>query len=66
MLMNMLLDVEDDPAWHNVETEDEDADETSNYAFGQECLDKLSISLGGNNIVLIASELFLAFLAALE
>ena len=66
MLMNMLLDVEDDPAWHNAETEDEDADETSNYAFCQECLDRLSISLGGNTIVPIASELFPAFLATSE
>ncbi|KAK7826615.1 importin-5 [Quercus suber] len=66
VLMNMLLDVEDDPAWHNAETEDEDAGETSNYAFGQECLDRLSISLGGNTIVPVASELFPAFLAAPE
>ena len=66
MLMNILLDVEDDPAWHNAETEDEDADETSNYAFCQECLDRLSISLGGNTIVPIASELFPAFLATSE
>ena len=66
VLMNMLLDVEDDPAWHNAEIEDEDADETSNYAFGQECLDWLLISLGGNTIVPIASELFPAFLAAPE
>ncbi|KAK9986830.1 hypothetical protein SO802_031781 [Lithocarpus litseifolius] len=66
VLMNMLLDVEDDPAWHNAEAEDEDAGETSNYAFGQECLDRLSISLGGNTIVPVAAELFPAFLAAPE
>lgn len=66
VLMNMLLDVDDDPAWHNADTEDEDAGETSNYAFGQECLDRLSISLGGNTIVPVASELFPAFLAAPE
>ncbi|XLT57291.1 hypothetical protein HN873_049895, partial [Arachis hypogaea] len=28
ILMKMLLDIEDDPAWHSVETEDEDAGET--------------------------------------
>lgn len=66
ILMNMLLDIEDDPAWHTADTEDEDAGETDNYGFGQECLDRLSISLGGNSIVPVASELFPSFLAAPE
>lgn len=66
ILMNMLLDIEDDPAWHTADTEDEDAGETDNYGFGQECLDRLSISLGGNSIVPVASEMFPAFLAAPE
>ncbi|XP_010528743.1 PREDICTED: importin-5-like [Tarenaya hassleriana] len=66
VLMNMLLDIEDDPAWHSAETEDEDAGETSNYGFGQECLDRLAISLGGNTIVPVASEVFSSFLAAPE
>ncbi|XP_022966144.1 importin-5-like [Cucurbita maxima] len=66
ILMNMLLDIEDDPAWHTADTEDEDAGETDNYGFGQECLDRLSISLGGNSIVPVASEMFPVFLAAPE
>lgn len=66
ILMNMLLDIEDDPAWHNAETEDEDAGESSNYGFGQECLDRLSISLGGNTIVPVASDLLPVYLAAPE
>ncbi|XP_057437723.1 uncharacterized protein LOC130729888 [Lotus japonicus] len=66
VLMNLLLDIEDEPAWHAAETEDEDAGETSNYGFGQECLDRLSISLGGNTIVPVASELLPAYLAAPE
>ncbi|XP_022978077.1 importin-5-like [Cucurbita maxima] len=66
ILMNMLLDIEDDPAWHTADTEDEDAGETDNYGFGQECLDRLSISLGGNSIVPVASDLFPVFLAAPE
>eukprot|EP00262_Sarcandra_glabra_P020966 TRINITY_DN855_c0_g1_i1.p1 TRINITY_DN855_c0_g1~~TRINITY_DN855_c0_g1_i1.p1 ORF type:complete len:1178 (+),score=212.96 TRINITY_DN855_c0_g1_i1:195-3536(+) len=64
ILMEMLLDIEDDPAWHNAESEDEDAGESSNYSVGQECLDRLSISLGGNTIVPVASELLPAYLAA--
>ncbi|EOY10577.1 ARM repeat superfamily protein isoform 2 [Theobroma cacao] len=66
VLMNMLLDVEDEQDWYNAESEDEDAGETSNYAVGQECLDRLSISLGGNTVVPVASELFPVFLAAAE
>ncbi|KAL9329415.1 hypothetical protein ACSQ67_004418 [Phaseolus vulgaris] len=66
ILMKMLLDIEDVPAWHSAETEDEDAGETSNYSVGQECLDRLSISLGGNTIVPVASEQLPAYLAAPE
>ncbi|EEF36904.1 importin-5 [Ricinus communis] len=66
VLMGMLLDIEDDPVWHSAEVEDEDAGETSNYGFGQECLDRLSISLGGNTVVPVASEVLQAFLAAPE
>uniref|UniRef100_A0A7N0ZTG6 Importin N-terminal domain-containing protein n=1 Tax=Kalanchoe fedtschenkoi TaxID=63787 RepID=A0A7N0ZTG6_KALFE len=66
ILMTMLLDIEDDPAWHTAESEDEDAGETTNYSVGQECLDRLSISLGGNTIVPVASEIFPVYLAAPE
>lgn len=66
VLMKMLLDIEDEPAWHSAEAEDEDAGETSNYSVGQECLDRLSIALGGNTIVPVASELLPAYLAAPE
>ncbi|ONK65480.1 uncharacterized protein A4U43_C07F37540 [Asparagus officinalis] len=66
VLMKMLLDIEDEPAWHSAEVEDEDAGETSNYSVGQECLDRLSIALGGNTIVPVASELLPAYLAAPE
>ncbi|RYR53963.1 hypothetical protein S245_020863 [Arachis hypogaea] len=66
VLMNLLLDVEDDPTWHSAELENEDAGETSNYGFGQECLDRLAISLGGNTIVPVASELLPGYLAAPE
>ncbi|XWS71068.1 hypothetical protein CRYUN_Cryun03dG0105100 [Craigia yunnanensis] len=66
ILMRLLLDTEDDAAWHTAETEDEDAGETSNYSVGQECLDRLAISLGGNTIVPVASEQLPAYLAAPE
>lgn len=66
ILMKMLLDVEDDPAWYSAEPDDEDAGETSNYSVGQECLDRLSIALGGNTIVPVASEQLPVYLAAPE
>jgi importin-5 len=66
VLMQMLLDVEDDPAWHSAETEDEDAGEGNNYGVAQECLDRLAIAIGGNAIVPIASELLPQYLSAPE
>lgn len=67
ILMNMLLDVEDAREWHNADNEDqEDAGESSNYSVGQECLDRLSMALGGNTIVPVASELLPGYLSAPE
>ncbi|KAL1540937.1 importin-5-like [Salvia divinorum] len=66
ILMKMLTDVDDDPAWHSAETKDEDAGETTNYSVGQECLDRLAISLGGNTIVPVASDQLPAYLSAPE
>ncbi|GMH20087.1 hypothetical protein Nepgr_021928 [Nepenthes gracilis] len=66
VLMSMLLDIKDDPAWHSADSEDEDAGETSNYSVAQECLDRLSISLGGSTILPVASDLLPAYLAAPE
>ncbi|KAL9255453.1 Importin-5-like protein [Drosera capensis] len=63
ILMKMLCDIEDEPDWHGAETEDEDAGETTNYS---ESLDRLAISLGGNTIVPVASEVLPAYLAAPE
>lgn len=66
ILMQMLLDIEDDPAWHSAVTEHEDAGETTNYSVGQECLDRLAMALGGNTLVPVASEVFPVYLAAPE
>ncbi|KAJ7541709.1 hypothetical protein O6H91_10G072300 [Diphasiastrum complanatum] len=60
-LMKMLLDIEDEAAWHSAEVEDEEAGESSNYEVGQECLDRLAISLGGKTILPVASQLLPAF-----
>ncbi|KAJ3674613.1 hypothetical protein LUZ60_005229 [Juncus effusus] len=62
VLMKLLLDIDDEPAWHSAIEEDEDAGETSNYGVAQECLDRLAIAIGGNAVVPIASELLPAYL----
>ncbi|KAH7296218.1 hypothetical protein KP509_26G014000 [Ceratopteris richardii] len=57
ILLKMLLDIEDDPAWHSAEPEDENAGESNNYEVGQECLDRLANSLGGKAVLPVVSEL---------
>ncbi|KAG0582851.1 hypothetical protein M758_3G093200 [Ceratodon purpureus] len=61
-LMKMLLDIEDDPNWYVADTEDEDTGETADYEVGQECLDRLAISLGGNTVLPVASQLLPSFI----
>ncbi|KAL0911444.1 hypothetical protein M5K25_019586 [Dendrobium thyrsiflorum] len=64
VLMKMLLDIYDESTWHAAENEDEDAWETDNYNFGQECLDRLSIAIGGTTLVPVAFELFPIYLGS--
>ncbi|EPS59215.1 hypothetical protein M569_15595, partial [Genlisea aurea] len=66
ILMKMLLDVDDDPAWHTAEIKDEDAGETGNYSIGLECLDRLAIAVGGNTIFPVAAEQLPAYLSGPE
>eukprot|EP00897_Mesotaenium_endlicherianum_P006572 jgi/Mesen1/5943/ME000301S05074 len=66
ILMKLLLDIEDDPAWHTADSEDEDAGESSNYEVGQECLDRLAIALGGNSVIPVASQLLPEFLRSTD
>ncbi|KAH9315236.1 hypothetical protein KI387_023863 [Taxus chinensis] len=63
ILVNLLLDIEDASAWHTAEIENEDAGLTSNYEVGQECLDRLANSLGGNTILPVASELLPSYIS---
>uniref|UniRef100_A0A804M2E4 TOG domain-containing protein n=2 Tax=Zea mays TaxID=4577 RepID=A0A804M2E4_MAIZE len=64
VLMSMLLDVQDEPAWHAAVSEEEDAGETGSYVFAQECLDRLSIAVGGNTILSVAAELLPSFFSS--
>jgi len=64
VLMSMLFDVQDEPAWHAAVSEEEDAGETGSYVFAQECLDRLSIAVGGNTILAVAAELLPSFFSS--
>ncbi|GJN23631.1 hypothetical protein PR202_gb11295 [Eleusine coracana subsp. coracana] len=66
VLMTMLLDVHDEPAWHAAMLEEEDAGETGSYVFAQECLDRLAIAVGGNTILPVAAELLPSFFSSEE
>jgi hypothetical protein len=58
-----LLEIDDDPDWHNAEDEkNEDAGETELYEFGQECLDRISISIGGKSMLPVAGQAFSALM----
>lgn len=45
-----------------MDNEDEDTGETAYYEVGQECLDRVAISLGGNTIFPVASQLLPSFI----
>jgi len=61
--MLFLLDVEDDPLWHNADSDQhEEAGSGDLYEAGQENLDRISIALGGNAIVPAAGTLLPQFL----
>lgn len=50
--------LQDDELWHRADTDKHEAEgEGELFEFGQECLDRLSLSLGGNSIVPLASTL---------
>ncbi|KAM5584469.1 importin-5 [Rosa sericea] len=66
ILMRMVSDVEDDPLWHKAETDDEYAGVSADYRVGNECLHRLAIALGGNDIVPVALKELLACFASNE
>ncbi|XP_059278722.1 uncharacterized protein LOC132032929 isoform X1 [Lycium ferocissimum] len=66
MILNMLLDIEDEPSWYSMDTKNSHAGETENYSFGRKCLDRFSIALGGQTIAPIAMEQLGAYFVAPE
>ncbi|XP_060195697.1 uncharacterized protein LOC132624936 isoform X2 [Lycium barbarum] len=67
MLLKLLIDIKDDPAWHSVETDVfDDTWATSNYHVGRRCLQRFSLALGGKSIAHVAIEQLSAYLDAPE
>lgn len=66
MILNMLLVIEDEPSRYSMDMQHEYAGETENCTFGEKCLDRFSIALGGKTIVHIAMEQMEAYLVAPE
>lgn len=62
-----LLEIDDDPDWHTAEDEkNEDAGETELFEFGQECLDRIAISIGGKSMLPVAGMAFSTLMASEE
>lgn len=62
--VSFLLEVEDNPEWHTAEDEKfEDAGETELFEFGQECLDRISIAIGGKSMLPVAGQSFSLLMA---
>ena len=51
--------MQDDPDWHRGDSDKYETEgEGELYEFGQECLDRLALSLGGNTVAPLASQMF--------
>ncbi|PSC74524.1 ARM repeat-containing [Micractinium conductrix] len=63
-MVGFLLDVEDDPQWHAAEDEKlEHEGEGELFDFGQECLDRIALSLGANTVAAAAGTLLPVLMA---
>lgn len=50
--------MQDDPKWHQADSDKfESEGEGDRYGFGQECLDRIALALGGKTLVPLASTL---------
>jgi len=57
--------LQDDPDWHRGDSEKYETEgEGELYEFGQECLDRLALSLGGNTVAPLASQMFQPLMAS--
>ena len=55
---------QDDPRWHNADSDRYESEgEGERYEFGQECLDRMALALGGATVVPLASRYLPALLA---
>lgn len=62
--LKFLLDIEDVPEWHSAEDEkNENEGEGELFEFGQECLDRVALALGGKTLVPVAGAALPALMA---
>ena len=54
--VSFLLDIEDEAEWHSALDTHENAGEGDMYDVGQDCLDRLSIAIGGKTIMPLAGQ----------
>ena len=48
--------MQDEPDWHQAESDETEAEgEGERYEFGQECLDRLALAVGGNTLAPLAA-----------
>ncbi|XP_059288765.1 uncharacterized protein LOC132042163 [Lycium ferocissimum] len=66
LLLKLLLDITDDPAWHSADTLFDVIGPTSNFRVGRKCLDRFSLALGGKSIAHVAIEQLSAYSDAPE
>ncbi|KAL4452685.1 hypothetical protein ABPG75_008347 [Micractinium tetrahymenae] len=63
-LVGFLLDIEDHPQWHAAEDEKHEHEgERELFDFGQECLDRIALSLGANTVAAAAGALLPVLMA---
>ena len=54
---NFALNLQDEPDWHKADSEQYESEgEGELYEFGQECLDRISLALGGKTMVPMAAQ----------
>ena len=61
-IMAFLLDIEDDPKWHTADEAFENEGQGELFDVGQDGLDRLALSMGGNSVMPIASQVLQAYL----
>ncbi|KAJ9539679.1 hypothetical protein OSB04_026185 [Centaurea solstitialis] len=66
ILLKMLRDIEDEPAWYTTDNEDEDAGGSSNYSAAKDYLGSFAIAADALDVTVVAFEQLCAYLDSPE